>query len=336
MAIPVEFETAYRNVVRAGKSDFQDLEDALVAALESKFRQGEFVTVKGRVKNLDSTYAKCLLGKYQSIEDIRDLFGLTVVMLRRSALDDAIEFLASEGASEKQQGFSVRMEDNFDLTPSDFRFSERKGYITQSPTILEAGEVPLTAEIQFTTVTQHSLDLATHDFDYKGSQIAWERFRAVSRLRAIAEQLDLAIDQIVNRQSIGVSDDRESREFRTKREELDTLLRGKPSDVEMPKNVIRLVETVERWLKAFGLESRHLMGFEWPRDLMANESISTEEKIFTGIFQLAAQEHGVHLTSKIDPDFRFVIGSELWEERDLFGFERIPDSNRFSFRTESA
>lgn len=329
--VPALFESSYSRAVSAGQPQFEKLEDLLRGMLENRFKRGEFVLVKGRVKDIESAYAKCLLGKYDSVDSLGDLFGLTVVMLRRSDLRDAIRFLQSSNRSGLASDFELNIEDRLNLKPSDFRFSESKGSISYSPATRHDQNKPLQVEIQFTTATQHSLDLATHDFDYKGDQIAWERFRAVSRLRAIAEQLDLAIDQITKYNHAGFEDDRESTEFARKKQLLEPIMRGKPSDIPMPRNVIRLVEIIEKWLDALSLQADDLEGFQWPADLVDMQSVTTEEKIFAGIYSLALNTHDSLLEQRIDPAFRFLFGGELEEENDIFHFDRIPARNRFNF-----
>ena len=330
-AVPALFQSSYERAVSAGVPQFEKLEDLLRGKLESRFKRGEFVLIKGRVKDIESAYAKCLLGKYESVDSLGDLFGLTVVMLRRSDLRDAIKFLQSSNRNGSASDFELFIDDKLNLRPSDFRFSESKGFVSFSPATRHGQNKPLEVEIQFTTATQHSLDLATHDFDYKGDEIAWERFRAVSRLRAIAEQLDLAIDQITKYNDAGFEDDRESTEFAYKKKLLDPILRSKPSDISMPRNVIRLVDIIEKWIKALGLESDDLEAFQWPDDLVDMKSVTTEEKIFAGIYQLAVEAHGSLLEQQIDPSFRFLFGGELEQENDLFQFDRIPARNRFNF-----
>jgi ppGpp synthetase/RelA/SpoT-type nucleotidyltranferase len=162
------------------------IEPKLIAALQGL--NVEAITV--RKKQAKSIHQKLLAGKLEDVKGWRDLLGLTVVVLYRNEIPKAIEFLKASDLIVDDPG-------PIEVGPSDFRYHEPKvfvrppqSYLDRHPLLVEE------CEIQFTTVLQHALDAATHDFDYKGRNYSWSNFRLVAQMRGILEMIDRTIDDI--------------------------------------------------------------------------------------------------------------------------------------------
>jgi ppGpp synthetase/RelA/SpoT-type nucleotidyltranferase len=168
------------------------VEAYLTSRLTAELSSVKVVTIEPRVKGSESIYQKLQLGKYAAITKLHDLVGFKVVLLRRSMLREALDAL--EGSN------LTVVETNLDSTPDPRSFSYHQphvivelpaDYSERNPEV--AG---LRAEIQITTALQHALDMATHDFDYKGKSFAWADARIVAQLRGSLELIDNILDDI--------------------------------------------------------------------------------------------------------------------------------------------
>ncbi|MGB3731688.1 hypothetical protein [Microbacterium sp.] len=172
------------------EQDLDKLRDAVEARLRSTLNELNVKAVTFRKKQAASIHQKVQTGKIASPSDIRDLLGFTVVLLYRHEIPLAIELLKSSELQVDDPG-------PIEVSPSDFRYHEPKVFVRPPASYLERHPLLVTeCEVQFTTVLQHALDAATHDFDYKGRNYSWGNFRLVAQMRGILEMVDRTIDDI--------------------------------------------------------------------------------------------------------------------------------------------
>lgn len=244
--IPAKFQSNYRTF----EASARPLLDHLMQKIEADLSVAvNLVEVNGRVKGVDSCFQKLQKGSIASLEDITDKIGIAVVVRRRSDTRRAIDALHKSG------GYQIRDQDPEPRNPADFSYREPKVFISPLPHILDSHEQwrGLEVEVQFTTELQHAVDYATHDYDYKGADYEWTKFRMVARLRAMLELVDAMIDDI---DSV-VIDERETvmepASFAAGKSILKAIDENFDEESISPDRK-RLADTVNSWLQLLGIE----------------------------------------------------------------------------------
>jgi hypothetical protein len=210
------------------------------------------VVIEYRVKSPQSIYHKLQTGRYSSIVDLDDLIGVKVVLLRRSLLAEAQEIV--NGC-----GLTIVAGPTHPVEPTDFRHREPKISVRPAPDYLSRNpdKAFVLTEVQFTTALQHALDMATHDFDYKGKTYSWGNFRLVAQLRGTLELVDRILDDIGSAtmlaEVVASPPDRY-----VKAQALSLVLRDSFASEALPDDMRRMTDTVADWLDAAGLDSSEL------------------------------------------------------------------------------
>lgn len=219
------------------KADLSDLPPDLIIA---------------RTKRPESIFEKLQTGNYAQVGDLQDLVGLTVVVLYRHQIAEAMSAVASSGLVIVEQPTRA-------VAPADFKYREPKIYLKPPLDYLDRNpEIDgIVAEVQFTTTLQHALDVTTHDFDYKGKTYSWDNFRLVAQLRGMLEMVDVMIDDIESvslkrTEPIGIPS-----EMIFGAEVLEKLVE-RFDPVDLPTDRRRLADTVGAWARAAGLSAAEL------------------------------------------------------------------------------
>jgi ppGpp synthetase/RelA/SpoT-type nucleotidyltranferase len=145
-----------------------------------------------RIKILDSLAEKIECGRYSSWWDLDDLYACTVITPTLNHEVEVEEFCNSAFLmhSARRRGSP---EKPFDV----FRFDATRLYYRLRPPmgedVPEAERFRLLFEIQIKSAFDHAWSTATHDLTYKSNQIDWRRLRLSAQIKAIVEQLDVAI-----------------------------------------------------------------------------------------------------------------------------------------------
>ena len=205
-----------------------------------------------RTKRPESIFEKLQTGKYSRVEDLKDLVGVTVVVLYRHQIRAAMDAVTNSG-------LVIVDHPGATVPPTDFRYREPKIFVAlpqdyqdRNPDI--AGFV---AEIQFTTTLQHALDVTTHDFDYKGRSYSWSNFRLVAQLRGMLEMVDVMIDDIEN-VSLIRTEPIDIPEKMLYGEAVLSQMVERFDDGALPNDRRRLADTVGTWSRAAGLAAEQL------------------------------------------------------------------------------
>ncbi|MCM3695199.1 hypothetical protein [Microbacterium oleivorans] len=263
----------------------QDL-DTLREVIEPKLRaalQGLNVeAVTFRKKQAKSIHQKLQSGKIVEANGIRDLLGFTVVVLYRHEIPSAIELLKASELAVDDPG-------PIEVGPSDFRYHEPKVFVRPPAAYLERHPLLVQeCEVQFTTVLQHALDVATHDFDYKGRNYSWSNFRLVAQMRGILEMIDRTIDDIdaiVLPEDLTVATPQPMLEAGSVLEVLEAHFAEK-----LPEDRRRLADTVVGWLHAAELSSDDLNdALTTNTDLVAARSLDPTSAVLGVILRRAPQ-----------------------------------------------
>lgn len=247
----------------------QDL-DSLISFLDNRLRSDlhglHLEAITSRKKTAASIQQKLQSGKVHDVSQIRDLAGMTVVVLYRSEITEAIERIKSSNLQVDDPG-------PIEVAPSDFKYHEPKVYIRPPASFLERNSLRVEeCEVQFTTALQHALDAATHDFDYKGRSYSWSNFRLVAQMRGVLEMIDRTIDDI---ESTTIPPDAtvKTPQLMLEAAEVLSVLTAHFRE-EVPDDRRRFAETVLGWLNASELGAQQLdAALQANQDLVSARSL---------------------------------------------------------------
>lgn len=277
--------------------------DQLIEFLESRLKSDlhglNVEAISSRKKTPASIQQKLQTGKVKEVGDLRDLAGLTVVLLFRHEIPEAIDIL-------KKTDLQIDDPGPDEVPPSDFRYREPKLFIRPPRSYLERNPhlTVQECEVQFTTALQHALDKATHDFDYKGRSYSWGNFRLVAQMRGILEMVDRTIDGI---ESLEITEDPTvtTPQRMVAAAELLPVLESHFRD-SMPDDRRRFAETVLNWITAAGLSTPELnLALTQSADLLAARSIDATSATLGAILRVSSEA----LLSNFEG--RFLVSDEL-------------------------
>jgi ppGpp synthetase/RelA/SpoT-type nucleotidyltranferase len=247
--ISAEIDTQYGLM----RSSLTLLAESMKGRIQAEINHLDPVSVTARIKESDSLQQKLQTGKYPSLKSIEDLVALTVVTKTRRDMVACFEAIRDSGLQ------IVRQELARAVKPSDFSYREPKiicvpnaGYLDRNPDM--AG---IFVEVQFTTALQHALDQATHDFDYKGHDYQWGKFRLVAQLRGMLELVDNMIDDPERSAPLASTSALVPAQFEVALDVLAFLTSHFDQD-SFPADVKRLVDTVASWLASADLKVEDL------------------------------------------------------------------------------
>jgi ppGpp synthetase/RelA/SpoT-type nucleotidyltranferase len=246
--IPAALSARYTSL----DAKLKKLLDFMTLRLNADLSNLHVVSVSGRPKTSASSLQKLHTGKYAAIDSLTDLVGITVVVLYRREVQDAIAIV-------KSAGLTVVNEPIRAINPTDFSYREPKLYLKPPPDYLERNPdlEGILCEVQFTTALQHALDMTTHDFDYKGHSYSWGNFRLVAQLRGMLELVDKMIDDIEN---VSLADHEiiEVPERMIFASSLLSILVKTFAAENLPSDLRRLADTVADWATAVDLSADDL------------------------------------------------------------------------------
>ena len=242
------------------------------------------VLIEPRVKELSSAYQKLQTGYFDSLRSLEDLVGVKVVVLRRSEIEPIADAV--------RDSFQLVREKERVVDPSVFRYRERHLVIQPPSDFLDRNPDldGLVVELQLTSVVQHALDQATHDFDHKGTTLDWAKFRLVAQLRAALE----LVDNLLDSRDASAALIEQSVQFPDVLLEQNATLRVITSafrDDALPSDRRRLAETATELVLAAGLEPADLADvLDRHADLVAAQSLTPLDAILGALLRERAPE----------------------------------------------
>ena len=305
--------------IRTYRAGLEQSLDSVLKFMETRLKSDlmsiNVESVSGRKKSAESIQQKLQAGRFASASEVRDLVGITVVVLFRREIPEALQLARDSGLVVEDPGLSK-------VPPSDFRYREPKLYMRPPDTYLrtlpEAAD--LVCEVQFTTALQHALDKATHDFDYKGSVYSWQNFRLVAQMRGILEMVDRSID---NLDAVDSSPDPtvSAPEEMDRAIEVLAVLEEIFSD-RLPADRRRFADTVSKWISAAEMEVADLGPLLLENsDLLNAASLDPTSVVLGAMLRTSAP-----LVENFDG--YFLISNEL--DTLCVEAERVPSSRRVS------
>jgi Region found in RelA / SpoT proteins len=147
---------------------------------------------QSRIKSLDSLAEKIECGRYSIWWELDDLFACTVIIPTLNDEASVEKFCNSVFLlhSARRRGSPEKPFDvfRFDATRLYYRLRPRMG---ESESGVE--KYRLLFEVQIKSAFDHAWSTATHHLTYKSAQIDWRRLRLSAQIKAVVEQLDVAI-----------------------------------------------------------------------------------------------------------------------------------------------
>lgn len=150
---------------------------------------------ESRVKGIDSFALKVETGRIDSLDEIEDVFGATIVVPAWPQVTAAENLVLDKYTLEERRPPSMGTTTK---GPDSFRFDDVRLYVRyrrdeneQSP--IRDGTL---FEIQVKTFLQHAWAVATHDVIYKTPSRDWRRERIAHQVRASLEAAEVAIGGI--------------------------------------------------------------------------------------------------------------------------------------------
>lgn len=207
-----------------------------------------------RIKGLDLLAEKIECGRYSSWWDLDDLFACTVIIPTLNHEHDVEEFCKSVFLlhSARRRGSPEKAFDvfRFDATRLYCRLRSPMGEDT-----LGVEKYRMLFEIQVKSAFDHAWSTATHDLTYKSDQIDWRRLRLAAQIKAIVEQLDVAI--LGFEKIAPLIAENPDRRLRIKREIGDVFARGTTEkqipEENAPRDFSRFVDNFGDMIRAAGL-----------------------------------------------------------------------------------
>lgn len=288
--------------------------DYLVGRLNVELKPLKPIVIEGRIKSEESIYQKLQTGQYSKLSDLDDLVGLKVVMLRRGQVQQAITIVSNILTV-------VRSEERM-LHPSQFTYRQPHlivrlpdEYLARNPAVRD-----VRAEVQFTTALQHALDMATHDFDYKGKSFSWGNFRLVAQLRGSLELMDNILDNIESSALLAEQGVQAPLDFQQGQAALDVIIDKLASDI-LPEDLRRMAGTTASWLEAANMSPSDLASaIDRHPDLFSSLSLDPLDALLGTLLR----ESGAALLSGYDG--RFCVSHEL--ETACQEAKAVPDEKR--------
>lgn len=143
-----------------------------------------------RYKTLESLIEKIESGRYETWDDIDDLFASTIIIPSLGKEADVIEFIKEifELISIIPKGATLQ-------SPDIFRFDSTRIVCKIPPSPLSETTIfdNLRFEVQIRSAFEHAWTVTTHPLAYKTDTLTWNILRLVSQLKASVEQLDMLV-----------------------------------------------------------------------------------------------------------------------------------------------
>lgn len=287
--VPAELVSQYRLL----EPSFVVMRDYVQARLQAELSELSPVAVLPRIKGIQSAYDKLQTGRYRTLLGLSDLVGIKIVMLRKSQVRQAIQIASSV--------LEVVEEPTRLIQPTDFSYAEPHLIVRPTPDFCDRHPElrAFGVELQFTTALQHALDMATHDFDYKGKSFSWGNFRIVAQLRGSLELVDNLIDGAETMEQLARENAAVPPEFQRRQDLLGVLLDSFSED-KLPHDLRRMATIIDGWLEACGVSGSDLGdGLVRHKDLVEYVSLNPVD----AVLGVLLREHGALLISNTSKNF---------------------------------
>lgn len=211
-----------------------------------------------RIKGLESFALKLETGRYSDPLKLEDFFACMLVVENTNQIKNAI----SKIKPHIKILYRRPANDKFTHKNSDsFVFDDLRLYVTLKPTAarLRGPINDVIFEIQIKTFLQHAWAIATHDLIYKSDDINWTKQRVAYQVKAMLENAEVSIQKastLKKISSLPVSNEKVFQQNKIKK-----FILTHWSKERLPKDLIRLIDTINQLLKSLNIDLNVLEGY---------------------------------------------------------------------------
>lgn len=239
-----------------------------------------------RLKGLESFTQKLETGRFLSPSEPEDFFACTLVVENQTAIARAEELVVSlfklEERRPREHGKTPHRPPSFDF--DDLRiyasYSEQEG---RRPT----GAEGLRFEVQIKTFLLHAWGIATHDLIYKSGEVDWTTSRIAYQVKAMLEHAEASI--ATARKIAQFPEIRKEDEATVEIRTVIKWLQDTWSEGQLPKDTLRLAESIADLAKTLGLELSQVF-----------DSVHSETQKGRGAKLVNLSPHGVVVKSLLE------------------------------------
>lgn len=184
--VPSQLSTAYTTMAHHLYAMKQRV-DAILSAYAEE-RDGQYAS---RIKTIDSILDKVVLGNYEQLLDIEDLFAATIILPSAPIGETLTSF------TEYLSGHFIKCETRSNRTrkPSEFIYDDLHFILRfkDSAHLLNKALLSFSFELQVKSYLQHAWAKATHNSIYKAPIESWRASRVAAQTRAAVEMVEAAL-----------------------------------------------------------------------------------------------------------------------------------------------
>ncbi|MGG6380336.1 hypothetical protein [Paenarthrobacter sp. NEAU-H11] len=236
MKIENEIRDLFRERERTAKELQRTVDKMLLNAKLSSWHY------ESRVKGAESFALKLETGRVSNPAEMEDFYAAVLVV------PNALDIAAAESLIRDKFTFVSKKPESSDLTSkpsSSFTFDDLRMNVRYRA---EDYELPsridgFLFEVQIRTFLQHAWSVATHDVTYKTDNVSWRRERIAHQIKALLEQAEVAVENMLVLQESKVLPASSAR-YDEINAVITTLQANWPAD-QLPVDVKRLAENVQ-------------------------------------------------------------------------------------------
>jgi len=250
MIIPDSFRQVYNShafVTEAIKSEADSL-------LQSVADQFFGVAYYSRIKSLESTFTKALLGNYENpFIEMEDFLACTLVAPTLLTI--------AEIKTEVAKYFEVEELNRKTPNPFEFQYTDLHLILTlkDSPMRVDKSAIHRKIELQIKTLLQAAWSQAGHDVVYKPAKISWGAERIAGQLRALLELADSVLAQIeATAKLLHSQADTSYSDYKGNVRQIIEIMEKHWSTSQLPEERKRMAEIINKYLQSAGIEPTDL------------------------------------------------------------------------------
>lgn len=253
MRVSSSIDSIYQNNVTLAQ-DLKSFVDTHI--ISNKYEKWHYIS---RIKSLESFALKLERGGISSSStSLDDFFACTIVVENSTQIDKAKDLV------NKFCDIKCKRPNSNDFThkqSSSFEFDDLRLYVTIKHDVTVPNEQikEIVFEIQIKTFLFHAWTIAVHDLTYKSDEINWGKQRVAYQIRAVLEQAECAIADILNLSKLPQLD-KNNKETKALNKILK-VFKNHFNKIDLPSDLVRLCSNTSLLLNQFDVKENQLDAF---------------------------------------------------------------------------